>query len=72
MEIVWKLARVLLLTGCLTGLACAWGEAGSADLLIHHAKVYTVDDTQPWAEAVAIQDDRIVWVGSDAGAGHFP
>jgi predicted amidohydrolase YtcJ len=31
-----------------------------------NAKVYTVDDAQPAAEAVAIRGDRIVAVGSDA------
>ncbi|MEE9229163.1 MAG: amidohydrolase family protein, partial [Acidobacteriota bacterium] len=63
-----RLVCVFSLAGCLAGLGCGRGEASSADLLIHHAKVYTVDDARPWAEAVAIRDDRILWVGSDAGA----
>lgn len=37
-----------------------------ADLVIRHARVYTVDAKQPWAEAVAVRGDRIAWVGSDA------
>jgi hypothetical protein len=35
-----------------------------ADILITNAKVYTVSDKQPLAEAVAIRGDRIVFVGS--------
>ncbi len=40
-----------------------------ANVVIRNAKVYTVDSQQPWAEAVAIQGDRIVWVGDESGAG---
>ncbi|RIK44516.1 MAG: hydrolase [Chloroflexi bacterium] len=41
-----------------------------ADLLITNAAVYTVDDDQPHAEAVAVRGNRIVYVGraSDAAA----
>lgn len=40
----------------------------SADLLITNAVVYTVDDTNPHAEAVAVRGNRIVFVGSNADA----
>ena len=36
-----------------------------ADVVIRHAQVYTVDVQRPWAEAVAIKQDRIMWVGDD-------
>jgi predicted amidohydrolase YtcJ len=36
------------------------------DMVLHNARVYTVDDAQPTAEAVAIRGDRIVAVGSNA------
>jgi predicted amidohydrolase YtcJ len=36
-----------------------------ADLILHHAYIYTVDPTTPWAEAVACADGRIVAVGSN-------
>jgi predicted amidohydrolase YtcJ len=39
-----------------------------ADLLLRNAKVYTVDPARPRAEAVAIDGERIVWVGDDDGA----
>jgi predicted amidohydrolase YtcJ len=40
-----------------------------ADLLIRNAKVYTVDEARPRAEAVAIAGGRIAWVGRDDEAG---
>ena len=50
------------------GIACANHQPSRVDILIRNARVYTVNDLQPWAEAVAIRGDRIVWVGSDAEA----
>src|SRR5438874_947678 len=38
----------------------------AADLIILHAKAYTVDNSNPIAEAVAVLGDRIVAVGSNA------
>lgn len=46
---------------CLLG--CAQPKE-TADLLLIHGRVYTVDSAQPWAEAVAVRDGRIVAVGS--------
>ncbi|MEZ4510843.1 MAG: amidohydrolase [Chloroflexota bacterium] len=39
-----------------------------ADLIIFNAKVYTVDDNNPHAEAVAVRGNQIVFVGSNAEA----
>ena len=39
-----------------------------ADAIYHNAQVYTVNDIVPWAEAVAIKRDEIVFVGSDHDA----
>ena len=36
-----------------------------ADVVYHTGKIYTVNEAQPWAQAVAIRNDRIVFVGSD-------
>ncbi len=62
--------NALPLTLLLLCIASAMGcgrktQADSASLVIRNARVYTVDDKQPWAEAVGIQGDRIRWVGSD-------
>lgn len=39
-----------------------------ADVVIRNARIYTVDASQPWADAVAVRGDRIAWVGSEAEA----
>ena len=55
-------------TATLAGLlACAaTSRAQQADLLLVNGRVYTVDPARPWAEAVAIQGDRISAVGASA------
>jgi predicted amidohydrolase YtcJ len=40
----------------------------AADYLFTNGKVYTVSEAQPWAEAVAVQGNKIVYVGDAAGA----
>ena len=42
--------------------------AAAADLIITNAKVFTADPRQPYAQAVAIQGERISFVGSAAQA----
>ena len=42
--------------------------AKGADFVLTNARVYTVDDDQPWAEAIAITGNQIVYVGDNAGA----
>jgi predicted amidohydrolase YtcJ len=51
------IAVLILLAGC------AAPEA--ADLILTNGRVYTLDEAQPWAEAVAIQGERILAVGSN-------
>ncbi|MCX5214199.1 amidohydrolase [Kitasatospora sp. NBC_00240] len=38
-----------------------------ADLVLHNAHVHTVDDARPRAEAIAVRDGRIAWVGDGDG-----
>jgi predicted amidohydrolase YtcJ len=40
-----------------------------ADILIVHAKIYTLNQAAPWAQALAIRHGKIVAVGSDEAAG---
>ena len=51
--------------------ACTAREPGSeqvfADLVLDNGTIYTVDDSQLWAEAIAIVDDQIAYVGSSDG-----
>jgi hypothetical protein len=35
------------------------------DLILHNARVYTVDQRQPWAEAIAIRQQHLLAVGGD-------
>jgi predicted amidohydrolase YtcJ len=60
-----KVIRALLLSACFV-----WTSAGAqsrpvADLIVTHAKVWTVDETHPRAEAVAVFRDRIIAVGTN-------
>lgn len=43
----------------------------AADTVYTNGKIYTVNEDQPWAEAVAIKDGRFVYVGNDAGVTQF-
>jgi len=59
-----------MLAALLVG-ACGAGSAaqhtGEASLILRGGNVITMDDANPHAEAVAIADDRIVFVGSNDG-----
>jgi len=45
-------------------LACGAPEA--ADLVLVNGRVYTLDEEQPWAEAVAVRGEHIMAVGSNS------
>ncbi len=47
------------------------GEVIDADRVFLNGAVYTVDDDRSWAEAVAIKDGRIVYVGDNEAAGRW-
>jgi hypothetical protein len=55
------------LAACLMALAACQSAPApvGADLVVHHAKIYTVDAAFSIAEALAIKDGRIVAMGSD-------
>src|SRR5579872_34137 len=36
-----------------------------ADIVLHNGRIYTVDPSNPWAQAIAIRDGKIAFVGSD-------
>jgi len=63
-----RLALAFLGGSCLA--ACtAWpgpASARNADLILTNAKVYTVEPGQPWAEAVAIADGKVLAAGTAA------
>ena len=74
---LWNLNRIpekifsLALTILITTILSCQGEKNQqnyADMVFTNAKVYTVDESQPWAEAVAVRDGKIVFVGSSEEA----
>lgn len=61
--------RILLaiLLGVLAfGLVTSESSQAPADLILKNGNIYTVNERQPRAEAVAIRGDRIIFVGSNA------
>ena len=46
-------------------------SAQVADQILLNAKVYTVNPKQPWAEAVAVQGDKILFVGTEVEVKKF-
>jgi len=42
------------------------GAAAAADIVLRNARIYTVNDSQPWAEAVAVRGEEIVYVGDES------
>lgn len=54
-------------TGLIAALAAMPVLGQEADLVLRNGIIWTVDDDNPRAEAVASLRDRIIYVGSDAG-----
>lgn len=54
-----------------TAIGSSAAHAQSADLVLRNGHVWTVDDDNPEAEAIAARGDRIVYVGTDAGVTGF-
>jgi predicted amidohydrolase YtcJ len=66
--------KKLALTLCLglgLGLAACEPRATPADLVLRNGRIYTLDDERTWAEALAIDNGRIVFVGPNAGVDAF-
>jgi hypothetical protein len=52
-------------------LNCNTDKKEAAELVLSNAKVFTVNKTQPEAEAVAVKDGKIVFAGSDEDVKRF-
>src|SRR6266545_39677 len=63
------IAALSLLWFCLTPSFLSLAEP--ADVVFVNGNVYTVNEKQPRAEAIAVKGDRIVFVGSNANAKRF-
>ena len=65
---IFNFMRDLLSSAVVILLSCfALGQnpAWSADIALVHAHIYTVNARQPWAEALAIRDGKIMALGTD-------
>ncbi len=72
MKRVIKLALVFgLLPIVSLVVACSGEPENAADTVFTNARVYTVNTEQPWAEAIAIKDENVVYVGDNDGAKAF-
>jgi predicted amidohydrolase YtcJ len=63
-----KLLQQLLLclsVVCLSCISYAATKSSTADVILIHARIYTVNPQQPWAEALAIRDGKILAVGKE-------
>ena len=61
----------IVLSVLLIALAPVHVPTESADLIFVNGNIYTANEKQPHAEAVAVKGDRIVFVGSNAEARKF-
>jgi len=59
------LAIVLILAGVLLISACNQHKSTPADVVLIHARIYTVNSGEPWAQAMAVREGKIIAVGSD-------
>lgn len=53
---------ILLMIGCLHFSGCKSDE--TATMCIINARIWTGDSTQPWAEAMAVNGEKIIYVGT--------
>ncbi len=54
---------LLLIVYCQLMTSCKFRQ--KADMIIHHAKIYTVDDNFSVAEAMAVRDGKIIAIGKN-------
>ncbi len=52
---------------CVFLVGCSQPASESADIVFMNAAAYTLNTDMPWAEAVAIKDDQIIYVGDNDG-----
>jgi predicted amidohydrolase YtcJ len=64
-------AAVLVITACLTGVVSAATNNKSADLVVTGARIYTATPEHTYAQALAVRDGRIVFVGSNSEAAEW-
>ncbi len=63
-----NIAAALLCGGLLAACGKQAAVDNAADFVFTNARVYTVDESRPWAEAVAVRGNEIIYVGDAQGA----
>jgi predicted amidohydrolase YtcJ len=69
-----KFVSLVGLLGMLIASCTPGGDGGSqesADLIISGAKIFTANQQQPWAEAIAIKNGKFIYVGDSAGVSEY-
>lgn len=62
-----KKAFVLSFAFCLFNFGLLFSAPAKADLVLRNGLIYTMDASRSWAESVAVQNGKIVYVGDDIG-----
>jgi len=62
---------ILLVTAAVMFVGCATAKQEPADHVYTNARIYTVNDAKPWADAMAVRGSDIVYVGDAKGAQAF-
>ena len=68
---IYRLTLICSLVGILPVFSINAVAQDAADYVIHSGRIYTVNEAQPWAEAVAVRGNEIVYVGNSAGVAGF-
>src|SRR5687767_5007442 len=63
--------RALLVSLAISGAVSAPAEPPKAQTVFTNGNIYTMNERQPRAEAIAVQDARIVFVGANEDAKKF-
>ena len=58
-------------TAILLFMSCVTANAETAETIFINGNIYTVNDKQPFAQAIAVKGDRIIFVGANADAEQF-
>jgi len=61
-----NLIKKILFVGMVVSLLVGCSKQETADIVYTNGKIYTVNENQPWAEALAIKDGGLIAVGSNA------
>jgi predicted amidohydrolase YtcJ len=60
-----------LLVAFLSWTSFAETKSTTADVILVHGRIYTVNSRQPWAEALAIRDGKVLAVGTEREMAHY-